>query len=86
MSCLIREVRSKMVGCKGQMIIFDSYFGLCLVQTLYNLTDGLSKSLQSECLSAVTGHRLTLLTRETLVNMRSDGYFKNYYHTIMKKT
>ena len=83
---LIRKVRSRIVECQGQMITFDFYFGLCSKQTLYNLTDNLSKSLQSESLSAVSGHRLTLLIRYTLVNMRSDGNLQNYYHTIVKKT
>ena len=45
---LTREEHSRIVGCQGQMVIFDTYFGLCLGQTLGNLTDNLSKYLQSE--------------------------------------
>ena len=55
------ELRSRIVGCQGQIITFDFYFGLCLGQTLYNLTDSMSKSLQSENISIVSGNRLTLL-------------------------
>ena len=66
-------MRSKIVRRQGQMMTFDFYFGLCLGQTLYNLTDNLSKLAQSESLSAVSAHRLTL------------EYFQSYYHTIVKK-
>ena len=73
---LTRAVRARMVGCQGQMITLDFYFGLSLGQTLYNPTDNFSKSLQSESLSAVSGHDLTLLTRDIIVNMSSDEIFK----------
>ena len=52
------------------MKTFSFLFGLCLVQRLYCHTDNLSKALQNENMSAVSGHRLALLTEETLENMR----------------
>ena len=85
---LTREVHPRIVGCQGQMITFDSYFGLCLGQTLDNLTNILVKHLQSENLSTVCSHRLTLLARDTLVIlviMTSDENFQNYYYIIVKK-
>ena len=75
----------RIVGCQGQMITFDSYFGLCLGQTLDNLTNNLVKHLQSENLSTVCSHRLTLLARDTLVIMTYDKNFQNYYYIIVKK-
>ena len=75
-------MRSRIVGCQGQMITFDFYFGLCL--TLYSHTDNFSKSFQNGSLSAVSGHRRTLLTRDT-INIRSGHNFQKYYHVIVKK-
>ena len=49
------------------MKTFSFLFGLYLGQRLYCHTDNLSKALQNENVSAVSGHRLALLTEETLV-------------------
>ena len=51
----------------------------------FTTSDYLPKSLQSEILSAVSSHRLTLLARDTIVNMRSNENSQNYYQTIVKK-
>ena len=67
------------------MKTFAFFFGLCLGQRLYSLTDNLSKTLQSEKLSAVSGHRLALLTKDTLINMRNEESFKMFYGVILKK-
>ena len=67
------------------MITFDFYFGLCMGQALYNFTYNMSKSLQSENISVISANRLTLLTKNTLVHMKSDENFQNYYLTIVEK-
>ena len=78
------ELRSRIVGCQGQIITFDFYFGLCLGQTLYNLTDSMSKSLQSENISIVSGHRLTLLRLTSPYGIWWE-LLMNYYLTIVEK-
>ena len=82
---LIREVSLKIVRCQCQMMTFNFFLALCLRQTLFNLRENLSKSLQSKIISAASGHRLTYLTRCKLGNMRSDENIQNYYRTIVKK-
>ena len=60
-------------------------FGLYLGQRLYCHTDNLSKALQNENMSAVSGHRLALLTEETLENMRNETSFKLFFDLVVKK-
>ena len=67
------------------MKTFSFLFGLCLGQRLYCHTDNLSKALQKENMSAVSGHRLALLTEETLENMRNETSFKLFFDLVVKK-
>ena len=41
---LTRDMRSRIIGCQGQMKTFAFFFGLCLGQRLYSLTDNLWKA------------------------------------------
>ena len=75
---LTRDMRSRIIGCQSQMKTFAFFFGFCLGQRLYSLTDNLSKTSQSEKLSAVSGHRLALPTKVTLINMRNEESFKMF--------
>ena len=61
------------------------FFGLCLGQKLYGLTDYLSKILEKTSMPAIIGHRLASLTTETLEKMRSDRDFDLFYKLISKK-
>ena len=47
------ETRSRIIGCNAQMKTFNFFFGLCLGQRHYTLTDNLSKTLQKEMMPAV---------------------------------
>ena len=82
---LTKEVRSRIIGCQAQMKKFSFFFGLCLGQRLFSLTDNLSKTLQKEKMSAVSGHRLAMLTKETIDRMRSEENFKLFYQSVIKK-
>ena len=73
------EVRGRIRGCQRQMRIFEFFFGLCLGQRLFMITDNLSKTLQSQSLSAVSGQNLANLTLKTLQQMRTDDNFKLFY-------
>lgn len=52
---------------------------------MFSLTDNLSKALQKENMSAVSGHRLAMLTAKTLGGMRTEENFKLFYDTVNKK-
>ena len=58
--------RSRIIGCKAQMKTFNFFFGLCLCQQHYSLTDNFFKTSQKEKMSAVSGQRLASLTAKTI--------------------
>ena len=79
------ETRSRIIECKAQMKTFNFLFGLCLGQRHYNLTDNLSKTLQKEKMSAVSGQRLASLTAKAIQSMRNDSDFDLFYQAVRKK-
>ena len=76
------ETRSQIIGCRAQMKVFNFYFGLCLGQKLYALTDNLSKSIQKEIMPAVTGQRIAALTLKTIERMRNEANFNLLFQTL----
>ena len=58
---------------------FDLYFGLKLGKLLYSHTDNLSKTLQSEKMSAMGGKRLATLTVNVIEGMRNEESFDRIY-------
>ena len=79
------ETRSRIIGCKGQMKTFNFFFGVCLGQRHYSLTDNLSKTLQNEKMSAVSGQRLASLIAKTIQSMGNDSDFDLFYQAVSKK-
>ena len=71
------------VQCLNESLDFDtkshspfiSVFGLRLGQKLYGMTDNLSKTLQKEKMSALSGKNLSELTIKTIQRMRNDKDF-----------
>ena len=66
------ETKARINGCKKQMKSFSFYFGLNLGRKLYAHTDNLSKTLQKEKMSAISGKELADLTIKTMHGMRND--------------
>ena len=52
---------------------------------IYCLTDNLSKTLQKERMSALSGQRLANLTVETLEGMRTSESFDLFFESVKKK-
>lgn len=82
---LTKEVKSRIIGCKSQMESFAFYFGLKLGKLLYSHTDNLSKTLQSEKMSAVGGKRLASLTVEVIEGMRNEETFNMMYDSCVNE-
>ena len=68
-----------------QMQDFKFFYGLCLSQRIFSISDNLSKSLQSERMSAVSGLSLANLTIETFKKMRTDDSAKLFYDATVRK-
>ncbi len=79
------DVKSRIVGVQSQMRSFSFFFGLSLSHKLYSLTDNLSKTLQKEKMSAITGHHLATLTVDTMKGMRNDQDFKLFFESLKQK-
>ena len=54
-------------------------------QRIYSHTDNLSKALQSKTLPAIAALRLALLTKDTLMSLRSDENFKMFFDVVSRK-
>ena len=79
------EVKARIIGCKSQMSTFHFFFGLCLGHRFFSITDNLSKTLQSEKLSAVSSQNLARLTLKTLQNMRTEEDFNLFFDLVTEK-
>ena len=78
------ETKARIYRCKTQMESFSFYFGLNLGRKLYAHTDNLSKILQKEKMSAISGKELADLTIRTLQGIRNDRDFDLFYETVTK--
>ena len=67
---LTTEIQSRVTGCQNQLAKFDLFFGLHLGHRLYSHTANLSKSLQSEKMSAAFSIRLANLTISLFQSLR----------------
>ena len=69
---LISEVKARIIGVQNQRCEFQFFYGLNLSQRLFAISDNLSKTLQKESMSALSGLHLAELTVKTYQKMRSD--------------
>ena len=65
------EVKVRIIGVQNQMYGFHFFYGLNLSQRLFALSNNLSKTLQKESMSALSGIHLAELTVQTYQKMRS---------------
>lgn len=70
------DIKGRIIGVQTQMSHFKFLFGLKLCERILVITDNLSKSLQTQSLSAAEGQALASLTIKTLEKMRTEGDFK----------
>jgi hypothetical protein len=79
------EVKARIIGVQNQMCEFQFFYGLNLSQRLFAISDNLSKTLQKESMSALSGLHLAELTIETYQSMRIDDNAKLFFDTVSKK-
>jgi len=79
------EVRSRIIGCRAQMVSFKFFYGINLSFTIYSITDNLSKALQAEAISAVESQETAKLSLETLERMRSEENSDAFFDTLKSK-
>ena len=79
------EVKSRIIRVKNQMTEFQFFYGLHLSQRLFSISDNLSKALQKESMSALSGLNLAKLTIKTFEDMRTDESVKLFFDFVLKK-
>ena len=79
------ETRYRTIACKVQMKTFNFFFSLCLGQRHDSLTDNLSKTLQKEKMSTISGQRLASLTAKTIQSISNDSDFDLFYQAVSKR-
>ena len=75
---LTTEIQSRVTACQNQLAKFDLFFGLHLEHRLYSHTANLSKSLQSEKMSAAFSIRLANLTISLFQSFRVKRSFESF--------
>ena len=78
------DTKSRITGCQKQMTTLTFYFGLRLGQKLYGVSDNLSKTLQKEKISALSGKNRSELTIKTIQSMRNDKDFLLFFEAVKK--
>ena len=63
------EVKARIIGVQNQMCEFHFFYGLNLSQRLFSVSDSLSKILQKESMSVLSGLHLAELTVQTYQKM-----------------
>ena len=76
------DVKGRIIGVKAQMSRFDILFGLKLCERVLKLTDNLSKTLQTQSLSAAESYSLAKMTCATLEKMRSEQMFDMFFQRV----
>ena len=63
------EMRGRMIGAQAQMLKFEYFFGINILQILLRHSDNLSKTLQSSKITSEC-QKLSNLTVKTLISLR----------------
>ena len=80
------EVKARIIGVQNQMCEFQFFCGLNLNQRLFAISDNLSKTLQKESMSALSGLYLAELTVGTYQKIQSDEEARLFFKTVSKKS
>ena len=79
------EIKARIIEVQNQMCDFQFFYGLNLGQRLFPVSDNLSKTLQKESMSTLSGLHLAELTVKTYHKMRSDEETDLLFKTVSKK-
>ena len=73
------DVKARIIGVKAVMSEFKFLYGLKLADTIFKITDNLSKTLQKTSMSAAEAQHIASLTVATLQGMRSDDAAQSFF-------
>ena len=64
------EMRGRTIGVQAQIVKFEYFIGINLLQSLLQHSDNLSKTFQSPKITASEGQKLSNLTAKTIFRLR----------------
>ncbi|KAI6658762.1 hypothetical protein LOD99_15087 [Oopsacas minuta] len=73
------ELKTRIGGVAAHMEKFEFFFGVELGRKILNMTDNLSRSLQTKTISAHEGQTLVKITLSTLLKMRTEINFNLFW-------
>lgn len=76
------EVKGRIIGVKEQMSRYHIVFGLWLSCRVMKITDNLSRTLQTQSISAAESYGLAKMTCSTLQGMRTDDKFSLFFQRV----
>ena len=76
------DVKGKIIGVKTQILHYKLIFGMHLCERILKITDNLSKTLQTEKLTASQAQQIAKYTIQTLQGMRTDDAFDLFYEHV----
>ena len=79
------DLKSRIICVTTQMEWFDFFLGVTLAQRLYAHTDNLTRTLETQEMSACNSKRNAELTISVLEKMRCDGSFNQFYDATQMK-
>lgn len=79
------EMRARIGGANAQMEKFDFFFGVELGRKILNMVDNLSRSLQSQTMSASDGQMLVNMTITLFISLRSEDRFDLFWNYVEQR-
>ncbi len=79
------ETKARLNGVASQMRSFDFFFGCTLGEVMLRHTDNLSKSLQTDNISAADGQKNAQRTTAALQSLRCDEEFDAFWKLVLDK-
>ena len=67
------EIKSRIIGIKSQMITFDYFYGVTILQLVLRHSDNLSKTLQKFSLTSCLVKEIADLALQTINSLRSES-------------
>ena len=78
------EIKARLNGIKAQMEQFSFLFGLLLSQIIFQHADNLSRTLQSQSVSASEGQQVAEMVVKTLETLRNEQSYNMFWEKVNK--
>ena len=78
------DVKCRVIGVRSQMLVYKLLFGLELSNKILRITDNLSKTLQTQSMTAAEAQKIAEISVQTLKDMRTGESFTLFFQFVNK--